>query len=564
MVTNKLFYSAVIGAALLFAPVKATTYYVSSSGGDSNDGRSPDRPWKTIAYAVSLLQAGDTAFVKAGDYGSEQITFPRAGSSGRPIVVQGYHTTPRDIPARTYAVGDSKLDASVMPLLSSVPRTGTAITIGRNYVAIKNIQVVGYRTGVMVTGNSNTLDNVTAIYQNPDRALGYYGLAINIQGDYNGLTNCLVADWTVEGLMLYGDHNTADSCACYATTSSAQYPHGYYLMAMGSYNTVRKCFSHRVVEMSHGGHGMGCKATSQYNTFIDCNIRGFWGDGYMVAHRGCAYNRFIRCVARDGVGFVVRDSAHDNTFEECRSYNAAYYSNRGAIVTWQSGEDGTIGVGANNLFVNCIFEKASTMILHLNVSNTATAFFSSNKFINCNFIGATNFYRTETPSQNNQFINCVITNISNISGGGTYGVGYSYANGCFFGNGFAAPTGSGNIAANPLFVDGTNGDFRLQSHSPCINAGTADLAPSTDLDGNTRPQGQGYDIGAYEFLAPATPAVSRQVRVRAVRLESTPVRYFDLRGRQIVRAMSRLPHGVVIEAATNPKCVAVLVNGSGH
>src|SRR5499427_8764601 len=48
--------------------------------------------------------------------------------------------------------------------------------------------------------------------------------------------------------------------------------------------------------------------------------------------------------------------------------------------------------------------------------------------------------------------------------------------------------GIGNITNAPLFVD-TNGwaNLRLQSNSPCINAGNnAYVVGSTDLDGNPR------------------------------------------------------------------------------
>jgi len=41
-------------------------------------------------------------------------------------------------------------------------------------------------------------------------------------------------------------------------------------------------------------------------------------------------------------------------------------------------------------------------------------------------------------------------------------------------------------------------DFHLSDGSPAIDAGTSTDAPSFDLDGNPRPVGSGYDVGAYE------------------------------------------------------------------
>ncbi len=63
------------------------------------------------------------------------------------------------------------------------------------------------------------------------------------------------------------------------------------------------------------------------------------------------------------------------------------------------------------------------------------------------------------------------------------------------------PEGTGNLIKAPSFVN-MNGwaDLRLQSNSPCINAGNNAFAyGDTDLDGNPRIAGATVDIGAYEF-----------------------------------------------------------------
>jgi len=58
--------------------------------------------------------------------------------------------------------------------------------------------------------------------------------------------------------------------------------------------------------------------------------------------------------------------------------------------------------------------------------------------------------------------------------------------------------GQGNIDAEPRFIG--NGDYHLKTSSPCIDTGTSETAPATDKDGTSRPQGNGYDMGAYELM----------------------------------------------------------------
>ncbi|MBN1425306.1 right-handed parallel beta-helix repeat-containing protein, partial [Candidatus Fermentibacteria bacterium] len=76
--------------------------------------------------------------------------------------------------------------------------------------------------------------------------------------------------------------------------------------------------------------------------------------------------------------------------------------------------------------------------------------------------------------------------------------------------------GEGNISTDPLFIqpghwddndtpDDTSddiwieGDYHLQPGSPCIDTGTSEGAPTTDIEGNGRPCGAGVDMGAYEM-----------------------------------------------------------------
>lgn len=69
--------------------------------------------------------------------------------------------------------------------------------------------------------------------------------------------------------------------------------------------------------------------------------------------------------------------------------------------------------------------------------------------------------------------------------------------------------GEGNIANAPLFVDEAGGNWRLQSNSPCINAGTnAFVVSATDLDGKPRVFDGAVDMGSFEFQSPLALAVT--------------------------------------------------------
>ncbi|MDC0865661.1 leucine-rich repeat domain-containing protein [bacterium] len=66
-------------------------------------------------------------------------------------------------------------------------------------------------------------------------------------------------------------------------------------------------------------------------------------------------------------------------------------------------------------------------------------------------------------------------------------------------------TGTGNIDSNPKFVKvittgDEESDYHLQDSSPAIGAGTATGAPTTDIEGNPRPNpaGSNPDMGAFE------------------------------------------------------------------
>ena len=59
--------------------------------------------------------------------------------------------------------------------------------------------------------------------------------------------------------------------------------------------------------------------------------------------------------------------------------------------------------------------------------------------------------------------------------------------------------GTDYVEGDPLFVSASGSDFHLQQNSPAIDKGSSSDAPGDDYEGNVRPYGAGYDIGAYEY-----------------------------------------------------------------
>ncbi len=55
------------------------------------------------------------------------------------------------------------------------------------------------------------------------------------------------------------------------------------------------------------------------------------------------------------------------------------------------------------------------------------------------------------------------------------------------------------ISGDPMLVAATSHDFHLTASSPAVDQGRTTSA-TTDIDGNPRPQGRAFDIGAYELV----------------------------------------------------------------
>ena len=96
-----------------------------------------------------------------------------------------------------------------------------------------------------------------------------------------------------------------------------------------------------------------------------------------------------------------------------------------------------------------------------------------------------------------------------------------------------------SLVATPaqLFVNPDAGNFHLLNASPAIDKGTSKDAPARDIEGNARPYGAAWDIGAYEWQGSAGSVINRIAPYRSIHV-SGKMAVFDVRGRIVAVTLS--------------------------
>lgn len=206
-----------------------------------------------------------------------------------------------------------------------------------------------------------------------------------------------------------------------------------------------------------GGAVFNDDSSPRYTATIFRNNNATW-EGGGVNNNGSSSPTFTRCVLED---------------------NSA---NKGGAV---------FGVNSSTSFVNCVIRANSASTQGGGIYGAASA-----SFMNCTFSSNTAgsghaYYNVGTSAP--RLTNCIIwggssPQLANVNSNAV--ITYSCVRG-----GYA---GTGNISSDPLFVGVGGASLSLRPGSPCIDKGTSSNAPSNDLLNRTRPQGSGYDMGAYE------------------------------------------------------------------
>ncbi|RZS99303.1 right-handed parallel beta-helix repeat-containing protein [Aquimarina brevivitae] len=496
----------------VFIGTAQKTYYVSLTGDDSNSGLSQKDSWRTITYAASLespVLPGDVVYIKAGNYGNENVVFETDGTARNQITFEGYLSSPGDSPKLNWNYGDN-LNPNVMPLLDGGDRTcGIGITLNnRKYINLKNIQISNYEIGLYALKTYKVnVNNIVAMYFG-DVNEDYHGKGIafgwkynQFVGSHNTIENCIVFNACAEGLSAYGNNNRINNCRIYSDDNSTGHKSAmdYYIHVGGNNNIIENCYVERIGDLKHNGHGIDLKRDCENNIIRNCVAKNMKINGYELRHRGVRNNLIINCKAIN-CGYTVRDGASNNTIRNCVADGAD-----SAILFFDTTEDeGAQYAGRYNVFENCIFRNTKENVIKFFHYNPATlSIIDNNTFMNCVFDGGEYLINADRENIDNKMVNCIVTNVQNYSRSTFFSrnplaVNFNFEYSNFWNNGFENPKGLKIYSFDPLFVDVNNGNYRLESESPCIGLGTSSKAPRMDFDGNLRNKRK-IDIGPFQY-----------------------------------------------------------------
>lgn len=482
-------------------PQTSKDRYVTVNASGGGDGTSEDSAW-TLSEAFSNATTGTTVWIKAGNYGNENISLSRNGNAVNPIKFVGYKNTPGDINSMYYSYGDGDLDASEMPLLSG--NNGDAIVGGRvDYVILRNIQVQNYDVSFYNNGGRGVIFDNCIVKDGGSRHFGY-GFYVSGAKD-SRITNSIAINSTGSNFSISGNNNLMKNLKSYSNNYSN--PTDYYFGMGDTDNISLNTYAKRDGDLNHTGHGMSVQTSAPVSNDIDPertqynlieNHTGVNIGKILEFRHGGVRNNVGRHIygypegsGSNAAGWIeIRDNASSNIIE-----SSVVESPSGIGIFFSESVEIGVGLGHNNTIRNSIFKNCRSGIYAQSDNDLGSLTdnkFYNNVFFNVDLLidkGNSNF-----DMSGNEFINNIVVNSNNLSNISLWG--WIFENSNFY-NSFSVPSGANNVSLDPKFV--SNNDFRLTEETPVeIAEGgkTLDVVQS-DFDGKSRTVY--YSMGAFEY-----------------------------------------------------------------
>jgi hypothetical protein len=530
---NRLFKIAVFYFVFTNAAL-CTTYYITSSGNDSNTGKSVLQAWRTVAnLANTNFLAGDRIVFEGGKSFSGTINFNKIlnGTAANPISITSFPTIYGNraiIESNTnsglYAENCSGLKITNLVFKGSgrTSNNSSGITLLVNLpgnvikenLKIDSVEVSGYKwagisigSNIQRSGFSNVIISNCVVHDNGDAGIDIYGLYNTSLAGYNNhnvnisycksYNNAGVSGKgsnSGNGIVIsFVDNALIEHCECYnngwLNDYSAGGPVGIWCWES---NNVKIQFNeshhNKTGTLDGGGFDLDGGTT---NSIIQYNYsHNNMGPGYLIAQFADARtmsNNTIRYNISENDGSAIRlwSTGSNGGIQKTDIYNNTLYTQSGA---------GGISVISNYIY--------STRIMNNIIQTTGSSF-----VINSNYAPDIKFYGNCYWSTGNVITikwNGINYNTLEIWRNATNQEKLSNQNTGIQTDPMLVNPGAGITIGNTNNLASLDG-YNLQDGSGLIDAGinlnsTFGINPGNrDFFGTTIPVGSGYEIGASEY-----------------------------------------------------------------
>jgi len=457
---------------LVGAQNQGKTYHVAINGDDNNPGTS-DKPWRTISYAVTQLKPGDKLIIHEGVY-KEVVVMRSSGISEAPIII-------------TSAPGER-----VVLDFGRVSSNCFSLSKGVSHVRIENLTLVNCGIWALSLDGGNQ----HIILRNLEVAYSETGIHMTVGESGKKPWHGPVGPVLIEGCLVHDNDVGGIDCTpgpCYdiIIRYSKIYNNGV-TAGFGADGVAVETGDRICIEWSeiYGNMGDGVDLGSRnplwFNKSSDFRVSGCFVhdnglEGVKLWTGGTVENTLIYSNGFTGLDFI---------------YNGKYLVLNTAIVK-NAVEIRTYSVALGYKELEPLGSQDN---LEVEIYNSIIAFNGPPDAPTGIYVGP----GVKLVSDYNIWYSRQDSEIYLES------AGMDYTREDIASGKWTKDTGNGahSIAADPLFVDIENDDYRLQSNSPAIDAANPDKSPSLDVQGAQRPWGQGYDIGPYEYGAEAPPRPS--------------------------------------------------------